>query len=161
MHASNTLEPRMRVETDINRVVTPMLDMTFQLLFFFVINFHAPRGEGQLDLKLSAEGHNEQKKSIEPIDDQPDEFLISAYSQSGSLDLLTFRFKQFEPESLPKEDVLGELRTRLKAIPKPGPRYKPSLKIECDRKLKYSELIQLMNLCREEGFQEIGIMPLR
>jgi len=35
--------------------ITPMLDMTFQLLFFFIINFHPADLEGQMDMALPAE----------------------------------------------------------------------------------------------------------
>ena len=35
--------------------ITPMLDMTFQLLFFFIINFHPADLEGQMDMALPSE----------------------------------------------------------------------------------------------------------
>ncbi len=44
-----------QAEVDLNRVVTPMLDMTFQILFFLIMNFHIPTPEGQIDLILPAE----------------------------------------------------------------------------------------------------------
>src|SRR6266704_1912795 len=51
--------------------ITPMLDMSFQILFFFVMTYHPSALEGQLDLHLPA---------------QPNERGIT---QPGQLDLPT------------------------------------------------------------------------
>ena len=53
--------------------ITPMLDMTFQLLFFFIINFHPADLEGQMDMALPSEkvkqAHKEQKATFERVAD--------------------------------------------------------------------------------------------
>jgi len=150
-------------ETDINRVVTPMLDMTFQLLFYFVINFRPAITEGQVDLNLPPEETGQPSVTTFDSEDKPDQYKITAYSSGGPIDLLTFTMKEFPPEALSNENMLGELKARLKSIPKPAEGSKskpPNLKIECDKRLKYSELMQLMNICREQGFKDVGIMPI-
>jgi len=152
-----------QLETNINQVVTPMLDMTFQILFYFVINFKAPISEGQIDLNLPPEETGGTSSSTLDTEDKPDEYRVTAYSTAGTIDLLTFKTKQFEPETLPEKNMLEALQARLKAIPKPAPDSKskpPVLKIECAKALKYSELMQLMNICREQGFKDVGIIPL-
>ena len=50
-------EPGVEVELPI----TPMLDMTFQLLFFFIVTFNPQSLEGQLDFMLPAQGDNKAK----------------------------------------------------------------------------------------------------
>ena len=42
-------------DSKITLPITPMLDMTFQLLFFFIINFHPADLEGQMDMALPSE----------------------------------------------------------------------------------------------------------
>lgn len=150
-----------QLETDINRVVTPMLDMTFQILFYFVINFKPPIAEGQIDLNLPPEALGAPDTTTIDSDDKADEYRITVYSQSGGIDFMTFKVKTFEPEELPEKNMLGSLQAKLKSIPKPAPNKgkPPVIKIECDKNLKYSELMELMNICREEGFKDVGIMP--
>jgi len=149
----------MSRDVDINRVVTPMLDMTFQLLFYFVINFQPATTEGQLDSTLSAVSNHDPVAEIDP-QDKPDEYRITAYSSGGPIDLLTFTMKDFPPEALSNDNMLPDLKARLKGIPKPAKGPMPLLKIECDTRLKYSELMQLINICREQGFKDVGIMPI-
>jgi biopolymer transport protein ExbD len=152
-----------QMETDINRVVTPMLDMTFQILFYFVINFKPPIAEGQIDLNLPPEetGPTPQMSSLDP-EDKADEYRITVYSSAGTIDLLTFKINNLEAQPLPNEDMMGALKAELKRIPKQaeGAKTKPPVvKIECDKNLKYSELMQIMNLCREQGFKDVGLLP--
>src|SRR5262245_27217512 len=52
--------------------ITPMLDLTFQLLFFFIINFHpAATTEGQIDLALPAGRDAQLGNPQEGIDPPP------------------------------------------------------------------------------------------
>jgi biopolymer transport protein ExbD len=151
-------------EVDINRVVTPMLDMTFQLLFYFVINFKPPISEGQIDLSLPKEEEGKPLQAPEDKldDEKADEYRITVYGPRGYIESITFKSKAAE-EGLPVENMMDALEAKLKAIPKPaeGSKSKPPiLKIESDNKLKYSELMRLMNLCRELGFKEVGVLPI-
>jgi len=43
--------------------VTPMLDMAFQLLAFFVMTYHPSDLEGQMDLSLPSENITQAKKA--------------------------------------------------------------------------------------------------
>jgi len=36
----------------------------------------------------------------------------------------------------------------------------PVIEIACDKRLKYTELMWLLNNCREEGFTDVRIMPI-
>src|SRR4051812_33229913 len=42
-------------ESKVTLPITPMLDMTFQLLFFFITSFNPADQEGQLDMALPSE----------------------------------------------------------------------------------------------------------
>jgi biopolymer transport protein ExbD len=104
----------------------------------------------KIDLKLPAKIDS---------DDKDDDYRIAVYSQSGRIDFITFKAKHLEPEELPAKDALKSLRAKVKSIPKPAKGKLPLIKIECDKNVKYSELMELMNICREEGFTDVGIVP--
>src|SRR5208337_3991289 len=56
-------------EIEIQLPITPMLDMTFQLLIFFILTFRpANLGEGKLDFSLPAAGHT---GNNQPLDMPP------------------------------------------------------------------------------------------
>ena len=47
--------------------ITPMLDMTFQLLFFFLLNYHPTAAEGQMDLALPTEQGKVNPADLNPL----------------------------------------------------------------------------------------------
>ena len=49
-------------------MITPMLDMTFQLLFFFIINFNPADQEGLMDMALPSEAvkQADKKENVKP-----------------------------------------------------------------------------------------------
>jgi biopolymer transport protein ExbD len=147
----------------INRVVTPMLDMTFQLLFFFLFMFRPQIAEGQIDFALPRVGQGDPGEvANEGIQEEArDEYHIAAYGTKGKIEKLTFRVKQFDAEVLPADKMMEALAARLTAIPKlaKGAR-PPSISIEIDKRLNYSEVIRLLDLCRTLGFKDVGVMPL-
>src|SRR5437868_6919791 len=54
---------------NLNVVITPMLDMTFQLLFFFVLTFKPAQAmEGKMDFSLPASG---EARAMRPEDVDP------------------------------------------------------------------------------------------
>ena len=149
-------------ETDLNRVVTPMLDMTFQILFYFLINFRPASPEGQVDLTLPPEDGGADRVAADSFpDEKADEYIITAQSVGGSIEALSFKIKDLPPEYLPPDSMIEALEAKLKAIPKPVGKSKPPvIKIECAKSLRYSALVSLMNTCREMGFKDVGIMPI-
>src|ERR1700751_1931882 len=53
--------------------ITPMLDMTFQLLFFFLVFFHSAALEGQMDLALPTDTPNVAQEKPDPNNRAPGE----------------------------------------------------------------------------------------
>ena len=51
--------------------ITPMLDMTFQLLFFFIINYNPSPLEGQMDLTLPTDTEAMKKENVIPQERNP------------------------------------------------------------------------------------------
>ena len=87
MFGKKTKGPEKEAEVDLNRVVTPMLDMTFQILFFLIMNFRMPTPEGQIDLLLPKDDEGAPSLPQEDKLDKPeiDEYLlrITIYERAG------------------------------------------------------------------------------
>lgn len=165
---------------DLNRVVTPMLDMSFQLLFLFIVQFRPMIEEGQLDLSLPAQDVSSTSTAFQPLDpddQKPDEYTIHINSivPKGSdkpvvidrEDIGYVRYtSKIETIDFPTDDLLGKMEEKLKTIPayvEGKDKKKPTtIKLQINNKLKYSEVIELMDRCRrigkEKNIKDIGLM---
>src|SRR5947209_1160416 len=82
-------------EVNLAMMVTPMLDMTFQLLAFFIITFKPTPLEGQMSLMLAAEkvqgGENRnQPAEQEPVKPKID-LTVTISSENGGIDRIQVR----------------------------------------------------------------------
>ncbi len=66
------------MDVEINKVITPMLDMAFQIFAFFIVIYHPSQLEGQMLLNLPDAA---QAKAAKPEDARPDQ------SMTGELEL--------------------------------------------------------------------------
>jgi biopolymer transport protein ExbD len=144
--------------------ITPMLDMSFQLLAFFVMTFQAANAlEGQLDMYLPKAG-NPQAKRPDQVDlskdsdadlDQQADVAVVVSSQRGDVEGLAIREKT---KSTPVADVkslkgvLAKLRADLGGT-------QTAIKIEADGHLKYARLVDVMDACLGAGFRSVGFSP--
>jgi biopolymer transport protein ExbD len=172
-----------QAEVDLNRVVTPMLDMTFQILFFLIMNFHVPSPEGQVDLILPAEDSGAPTEApAESLDKKDDEYRLRLIcggqgEGQGNIASMTWRpksDKKAEPivpvpprENNEQQDYFRSLDSQLYGLymrlrqiePKEGGS-QPSIRIECDERLRYSELLRVMDVARKMKFTNVGVMPI-
>lgn len=179
-------------EVDLNRVVTPMLDMTFQILFFLIMNFRMPSPEGQLDLMMPKEDEGApsmpQEDKLDKV--ETDEYLLRVYifergdgegEKQGAMTELKWRKKgekiddqgaevvqRVDPGDRNEKDdyyrslnsLMYGLVVKLKPyVPKEGAK-PPTIKIECPDKLKYSEVLRLMDVMRKMKFQNVGVVKV-
>jgi biopolymer transport protein ExbD len=165
--------------TDLNRVVTPMLDMTFQLLFYFVIQFKPMIEEGQVDLSLPAQDASSTSSVFQPDldNEKADEYTIHVNSvlNKGSdkpvvIDvdyIASMRYtSKVESTKFESDDLMTELENKLKSIPKyvesKDKKKPPTIKLQINPKLKYSEVMDLLDRCRKVGkdlnIKDIGLM---
>ncbi len=166
-------------EVDLNRVVTPMLDMTFQILFFLIMNFRLASAEGQVNLVIPDPADESQGSGAFPT--EADEYHVRLLasrepSQKGLLAGITWKPKRVDaekivaidpPESEPDDyargldRILYGLFLKLKEI-QPGPGgVKPLIRIEVDSGLKYSELLRVMDVARKLKLDDLGVQPTR
>jgi biopolymer transport protein ExbD len=132
---------------DANRVVTPMLDVTFQLFFHFVINFRPPVAEGQIDLALPAV-----PEQAGVLAEQKSEYRLIVAAPRGRVEGITFHSPGVL-EELPEHRLFEALDERLRGIAD----RKPAVTIGADRRLRYSELTGLLDRCRRAGLREVGV----
>jgi biopolymer transport protein ExbD len=145
--------------------ITPMLDMTFQLLAFFVMTFKPPINEGQIPMRLPAVDPppNAQPTPDEQLlpEDKEDEYIIVVSpgrdGAAGDLTLKTTTAATSFPSTMEKR--LEALQVKLKELYENQKATKKgaTIKIEVFPDMVYSQLVNIMNVCRQAGFNSIGI----
>lgn len=137
--------------------ITPMLDMSFQLMAFFLLTFRPMPVEAQMALALPREdgGPSQVAPSIDPTADE--ELIVQVYAaDNGSLADITaaprtgsFSLGQ-DTGALFKylQDKAETARLEKKAPPK--------LKLEIAERLNYQYVIKLIDEARRAGFDRIS-----
>ncbi len=157
--------------TEVTLPITPMLDMSFQLLFFFISTFKLPTGmEGSMDLNLPSEATAKAPKPEDvdpskPSEDKPPdlqaEITISVQTQAQGADADGISNINIE-ETAGKTSVpppyskdLHELSDKL-AETHQAADSKMSVKIQGDAGLKWRGVVKVMDACRKAGFDNIS-----
>lgn len=154
---------RRKEETPIEIAVpiTPMLDMSFQLLSFFIITFKAMPTEGQLSINLPKLDASE-TQIVDPTiqDEKKDEYTISVHAGlGGEVALLGLKGPTVNSENI---KTFSDLLTQLKQIPKTdGKTDRITITIEATNDLNYARLIEIMDLCKKAGYDSVNLMPMR
>jgi biopolymer transport protein ExbD len=152
-----------QITVALGAMVTPFLDMTFQLLFFFVATFNPRPTEGQLAINLPKVDATDSPPPLEPLppDDKKDEYTITVYAGSGGdVALLGLKGPTVNAENI---KTFADLFNQLKAITKPAGKGAEgvSITIESSPDLVYSRLIEIMDLCKKAGYESVNLMPMR
>jgi biopolymer transport protein ExbD len=142
--------------------IPAMLDMTFQLLSFFILTFNPPNaGEGQMDMTLPAVGAAKAKEAeqTDPFAlsstevEAPADVTVAVESLNGGIDKITVREKE---TTTPVTDI-KELRAMLQRLHKELGQ--ANIKVEAESRLKYAGLIEIMDACLAAKFQSVGFVP--
>lgn len=149
--------------------ITPMLDMTFQLLFFFIVSFNPADLEGAVEMALPSDkdkaAHN--PKDVDPKarpDDQipefPSDLTVKVRTQmdginDGLISAISVRNLEGKEDPVDKIDGLKKYLREKRA----GLVNKEAVKIQGDGKLKVKSIIEVMDACREAGFPNISFVP--
>jgi biopolymer transport protein ExbD len=152
-----------------NLPVTPMLDMAFQLLAFFVMTYHPSDLEGQMELSLPSEAiskaqDKEDIKADAPVDKDQDlklsaNLMVIVRTQRDNVNngLISGISLQDDSGTAPV-DTLDKLREELKTR-SATVENKENIKIQADSKLKWEEVINVMDVCQQAGFKNISFVP--
>jgi biopolymer transport protein ExbD len=182
---ANLLSAKKDSAVDLNRVMTPMLDMTFQILFFLIMSFRMPSPEGQINVVLPSDDPGPAPVALAAGLEEAEEYVLRLYiadrDGGGAITDLNWREKgqriddaaaEFIPRIDPgdrneKDDYFRSLNTLMYGLvvklkqyqPKEGGK-QPSIKIECPSKLRYSEMLKAMDVMRKLKFQNVGVVPI-
>jgi len=149
--------------------VTPMLDMAFQLLTFFVFTYHPSALEGQLDLSLpaatsaAAAAPDKADPTVTPASEQklelPAEITVIVRTQhDGTNDGVISQLAVVEAAG---EKTLANppaLLAYLRDV-RGGLTNQEDIKIQADSGLKYGAVTAIMDLCIKAGFKNVGFAP--
>ena len=168
-HNENTFPPEGEVVIN----VVPMLDMTFQLLFFFIITFQSPSGvEAQIPLTLPPpEGQQEASKDKK---ENTDKDIIPTIDSDVTVEIKSLNNPQYpgemgevEVSGLAKEvfrptpgksldegraEVLGRLGDAMKQMAQDLKKDNLSLRLKADPGVKWERVIQVADTCRQAKF---------
>jgi biopolymer transport protein ExbD len=152
-----------------NLPVTPMLDMAFQLLAFFVMTYHPSDLEGQMELSLPSEAisqaqDKEDVKPDAPVDKDQDlklaaNITVVVRTQRDNVNTGLISGIALQDDSgTSAVDTLDKLREELKSR-RANVENKENIKIQADSKLKWEEVISVMDACQQAGFKNISFVP--
>jgi biopolymer transport protein ExbD len=155
---------REQEDTEVVLPITPMLDMAFQLLAFFIFTYHPSDLEGQMELNLpeKTEAIGDANNPNMVASDKPDEepkleaelTIIIRTQHDGRLD---GDISQIIVREGPDESVV-ELENLQKLLVKKreGLNNKEGIKLLPDGRLKWAKTVEVMDICRKAGFKDVG-----
>jgi biopolymer transport protein ExbD len=158
-----------------NIPVTPMLDMAFQLLAFFVMTYHPSDLEGQMQLALPANdakaAHSQQeqdpttKHDANPVLEVPSDLTVVVKTQNDGVNNGAISSLGVEDRSGPAtirptgDESLGDALTRYLQKAKDSVDNKSAIRLQADSHLKWDNVVQVMDACRKAGFENISFVP--
>lgn len=166
-------------EVDLSSVITPMLDLSFQILAFFVMTYHPSAEEGHIRGNLlppenaAIKGEAKKDTTSVPIDPEVKEEVkvIVKTADPGQMvgdrgtgeptQILLVTPEATEPETIADtndtlDSGLKKLKNRLDAIK--AQRAGPNLvmKLQPDGQLKFGYAVAVWNVMRVAGFENIN-----
>lgn len=154
---------------DIVLPITPMLDMAFQLLTFFIFTYHPSGMEGQMELNLPSESatqaHEKKDESNKATPDKnvnlelPTDLLvvIETAKDAANIGILS-NIRVEERSGKTPIDSLPALQQHLEKV-RDTVENKTAVKLQADDRLKWQEVVKVMDVCRKAGFNNISFAP--
>jgi biopolymer transport protein ExbD len=141
--------------------ITPMLDMSFQLLAFFIMTFRPAPTEGQIAMTLPKEEGGESLSAPSPFDEKPVRYIIRVEAtDTGQIKRMTL--KEADSANEPK-DLGSDPKTYAAELAKLAElnRGKPPAKLtlEIEPKLVQGYVVQLLDNGVRAGFTDIAPVP--
>jgi biopolymer transport protein ExbD len=150
---------------DVDLPITPMLDLAFQVLLFFILTYHPSDLEGQVEMSLpdlaqakaaKPENVNPNASATGPLE-LPAEVTVLLYirrdgPRDGSLGRIVVQEKQGNKEIADKK----ALEKYLEHI-RPNLANSHDIKLAGDSDLKNGTTMEIMDICTRAGFTNIAL----
>ena len=164
-------------------IITPMLDMSFQILSFFIMTYHPSALEGHIagslappEITAVKSKENQQMDIIPPS--VPEDMLLPEIQEAltvmvkvgdaaaGKPDKVLLKRKS-DPTPLQIADVTQvnwdrarqDLSKELKRVRKEGGMEHGNIKIEADSDLRQEFVMEVYDTCKQSGFPKIHFVP--
>ncbi len=137
--------------------ITPMLDMSFQLLAFGLIMFkleERPADEGQLAMTLPKPGADSPALSNDKLDAEPEEEATIRVYENLSAEIVTSKSSNPEPISPEREKRIATLKTYIEEKVKAG-KPPPKLEYQFHENINYKLVIQMLDEATQAGFKKV------
>jgi biopolymer transport protein ExbD len=150
---------RLSLPEEVQFPVTPMLDMAFQLLAFFILTFQAPSAETRLDLYLPAapvtlSGSPAGEAPLRPTRKADVELETDLLVRAESDDLGELKSLKLGDAVLASVEVLGERLRRYSEVLEGKPL---RVLLVADDRLQYEAAARLIGTCSAAGVSAIRL----
>lgn len=141
--------------------ITPMLDMSFQLLAFFIMTFKPAPTEGQLAMTLpKEEGGGVSMPSL--AEDKPVKYIVRVVAtETGAIQNMTF---EEEGGGKLAVDLKADIKNYFDELKKASDENKgkpAKLTLELDGKLLQEYVVSLLDHGVRAGFTDIAPIPIK
>ena len=146
--------------------ITPMLDMSFQLMAFFILTFRPVPTEGQLSLILPDSGASTPSLTTPSLNDEkPDAWLATVAPTGGVPSDITLlkdgdtEGKTFKMSPADQGSAMNELYKALAEIVKKKKAEKgilPKLEFQFGEEVRYQFVIRMLDDAKLAGFEKIS-----
>ncbi len=134
--------------------ITPMLDMSFQLMAFFILTFRPMPSEAQLPLALpKEEGAAAATARPDPLSpDDSEELVVQVYAADNGSPLELFAAPRTGSVSLGKDTAALVPYLKEKVVGGKAPK----LRLEIGDRLNYQYVVKLIDEARRAGYDRVS-----
>jgi len=157
---------------NLGAIITPFLDMSFQILAFFIMTYHPSALEGHISGTLtppSPKFSGDPSKAPAGSVDMPDltetvTIRVKSVPEDGTPGQILVKrtadvnYQPVVDAGQPLTQGMARLETRLKDIIQRNP-LDTAVKIEGDGDLRQQYVMLVYDVCRKAGFMQVGFVP--
>ena len=140
--------------------ITPMLDMVFQLLFFFIMNFNPADLEGQIEAALPAQDQVVGRPGVAPPNvpgpTLPADLTVEIRTgrDGGGISALSVRGADGKSTPIADLDALAKHLAAERAASNNA----EAIKIRADARLSVENLMKVIDTCKGAGFTSTALV---